>query len=305
MATKASELDVTTSLAWLSLEQNYVRPVLGGEKIKLVGSRHPVVEQALKAPFVANSLTLEKADCLLLTGPNMAGKSTLMRQVALIQIMAQMGSYVPAKEAELPILEHLFTRIGASDILSQGLSTFMVEMTETAEDAQRGLGLHSLVILDEIGRGTSTFDGMSLAQAILEHLLTRCRSYTLFATHYHELTSLADVHPQIQNAHMSVQEKNGEIRFLHTLTTGPALKSYGIHVAELAGLPASLTKRARQLLKEKEQERLLVGGPLQLSLLSQGHGDQGVIGAKDFEADEEMIEIEQQKKKMQMQALIF
>jgi DNA mismatch repair protein MutS len=267
LASRTSTLDVTTALAWLSLEQNYVRPILGGTVINLVASRHPVVEQTLKTPFVANSLTLEKAECLLLTGPNMAGKSTLMRQTALIQILAQMGSYVPASRAELPILEHLFTRIGASDILSQGLSTFMVEMTETAE-MLKGAGPHSLVILDEIGRGTSTFDGMSLAQAILEHLLAQCRSYTLFATHYHELTSLAELHPQIQNAHMSVQEKNGEIRFLHTLTQGPALKSYGIHVAELAGLPGSLTKRARFLLKEKEQERNAGAGPRQLSLLA-------------------------------------
>lgn len=303
LATKASQLDVTTALSWLSLEQNYVRPWLGGDRIKLVGSRHPVVEQALKTPFVANSLSLSKSDCLLLTGPNMAGKSTLMRQAALIQIMAQMGSYVPANQAELPVLSHIFTRIGASDILSQGLSTFMVEMTETAE-MLKGAGPQSLVILDEIGRGTSTFDGMSLAQAILEHLLTRCRSYTLFATHYHELTGLADMYPQIQNAHMSVQEKNGEIRFLHTLTQGPALKSYGIHVAELAGLPASLTKRARQLLKEKEQERFQTGVPMQLSLLSRSQADQEMselVEVSGFgDGEEDVSQAEAQFSKAQM-----
>lgn len=269
MASKASRLDVTTSLAWLSLEQNYVRPKFGELAMRLQASRHPVVEQALKArsPFVANSLSLEPSHCLLLTGPNMAGKSTLMRQVALTIMMAQMGSFVPASEAELPIIESLFTRIGASDVLSQGLSTFMVEMTETAE-MLKGAGPRSLVILDEIGRGTSTYDGMSLAQAILEHLLTQSKSYTFFATHYHELTNLVKDYPQIQNCHMSVQEKNNEIRFLHTLTAGPATKSYGIHVAELAGLPKSLTKRARQLLKEKEMTQQTFKNEVnQLSLL--------------------------------------
>lgn len=265
LASHCSRLDVTTALAWLAIEQNYVRPQLGHNRIYLKSNRHPVVEQSLRNPFVANTLELISGSCLLLTGPNMAGKSTLMRQVALAVIMAQMGSFVAATEAHLPIFESLHTRIGSNDSLSQGLSTFMVEMTETAEMIKQA-GPKSLLILDEIGRGTSTYDGMSLAQAILEYLLKEIKSYTLFATHYHELTSLSQKHEQIQNAHMSVQEKKGDIRFLHTLTPGPAMKSYGIHVAELAGLPKELTKRARELLKQKEISK----GGNQLSLLDMG-----------------------------------
>jgi DNA mismatch repair protein MutS len=193
----------------------------------------------------------------LLTGPNMAGKSTLMRQVALNAILAQIGSYVPAEKAELPLFSEIFTRIGASDALNEGLSTFMVEMTETAEILKR-VGPQSLVIMDEIGRGTSTYDGMSLAQSILEYLVASKQPYLLFATHYHELTGLGRIHPQIHNAHMTVSEKGGQIQFLHTLVKGPANRSYGVHVAKLAGLPASVTARAQQILNGFEAQG--VGG---------------------------------------------
>lgn len=267
LAHECSEVDVASGLAWLSLEEKYVRPQFTQDgSLRLRASRHPVVEQTVKKNFVANDIELRPHSCLLLTGPNMAGKSTLMRQVALTTILAQMGSFVPSDEAALPIFDAIFTRIGASDQLSEGLSTFMVEMTETSAMLKNATK-DSLVILDEVGRGTSTFDGMCLAQSILEHLLSEVKALTFFATHYHELTTLDQNFAQITNAHMTVAERNGEIRFLHTLVKGPALKSYGVQVAELAGLPASVTKRAKGLLREVESKR--VQATSQLSLLDQ------------------------------------
>jgi DNA mismatch repair protein MutS len=271
LASHCSHLDVESSLAWLSLEQKYVRPQFHQKQgLQIKGSRHPVVEQFLKTQFVSNDITLQKESCLLLTGPNMAGKSTLMRQVALTVLLAQMGSYVPADYVEMPIFDAIFTRIGASDQLTEGLSTFMVEMTETAAMIKKATS-KSLVVLDEVGRGTSTFDGMCLAQSILEHLLTETQALTLFATHYHELTYLEETYPQIKNAHMTVAEKMGEISFLHTLVKGPAMKSYGIHVGKLAGLPASITSRAQTLLKKVESQSHQnfqgASGNLQMSLL--------------------------------------
>lgn len=182
----------------------------------------------------------------------MAGKSTLMRQVAITSLMAQIGSFVPARKAELPLVDKIFTRIGASDFLSEGLSTFMVEMTETAEMLGNATE-NSLVILDEVGRGTSTYDGMSLAQSILEYFINTLKSYTLFATHYHELTDLEEKYPkQLLNRHMSISEEKGEIRFRYQLKEGAAGKSYGIQVAKLAGLPSSVVTYAGKLLKEYE-----------------------------------------------------
>lgn len=252
LARACAELDVLTALSWLSMERGYVRPMISGDgHLALKASRHPVVEQTVGKDFVPNDAILDARHCLLLTGPNMAGKSTLMRQVALTALLAQAGSYVPATEAIVPIFDAIYTRIGASDQLSEGLSTFMVEMTETAAMLEAATE-RSLVILDEVGRGTSTFDGMCLAQSILEHLLSDVRCLTLFATHYHELTQLDRLWPQVKNAHMTVSDRGGEIRFLHTLVAGPAMKSYGVQVAELAGLPSDVTKRAKQLLKEIE-----------------------------------------------------
>ncbi|MBX2986426.1 MAG: DNA mismatch repair protein MutS [Bdellovibrionaceae bacterium] len=266
LAKQCSELDVVTALAWLSLERHYCRPTFSADgAIRLRASRHPVVEQSVGRDFVANDVDIGAHHCLLLTGPNMAGKSTLMRQIALTVLLAQMGSFVPALSAEVPLTDAIFTRIGASDQLSEGLSTFMVEMTETAAMLKNAT-VNSLVVLDEVGRGTSTFDGMCLAQAILEHLLSEVRCLTCFATHYHEITALDRLWPQILNAHMTVSEKSGEIRFLHTLEKGPATKSYGIQVADLAGLPASVTKRAKQLLRDIEG-RSAQGGAQQMSLL--------------------------------------
>ena len=267
-----AETDVVTAFAALATEQNYSRPVLSTtQKLALKSSRHPVIEQSLSLPFVANNIDLDSNHCLLLTGPNMAGKSTLMRQVAVSSMLAQMGSFIPADGgSEIPVFDRIFTRIGASDFLSEGLSTFMVEMKETAEMLERATE-NSLLILDEVGRGTSTYDGMSLAQAILEYLIEQKTCMTLFATHYHELTDLASVHREVVNAHMSIHEqatsKGPEIRFLHQLVKGPANKSYGIHVGRLAGLPASVTKRAGAILKklEAKNERIDVN---QMSLMA-------------------------------------
>ena len=264
-----SEEDVLTSMAWLALEGKYVRPSFSDSAdLCLKSSRHPVVEQEVQMPFVPNSVDLKRSTCLLLTGPNMAGKSTLMRQVAVIAIMAQCGFFVPAAEARLPLFDQIFTRVGASDFLSEGLSTFMVEMKETAQMLKSATS-NSLVILDEVGRGTSTYDGMSLAQAILEYLVTEVGAITLFATHYHELTALERKFPQIFNAHMAIHESKGEISFLHSLMPGPAQRSYGIQVAKLAGLPAKITHRAGKLLESLEsfghegfqQMSLLDAGP--------------------------------------------
>lgn len=276
LAHACSELDVVTSLSWLSLEEKYIRPRFSpNRQLILKCSRHPVVEQTVKKNFIANDVELTDGACLLLTGPNMAGKSTLMRQTALIAILAQAGSFVPADQASLPIFDAIFTRIGASDQLSEGLSTFMVEMTETAAMLKNATS-HSLVILDEVGRGTSTFDGMCLAQSILEYLLSDVKAMTLFATHYHELTHLESSFSQIKNAHMTVSDREGEIRFLHTLVRGPAKKSYGIQVAELAGLPAMVVRRAKGLLKNIELKKVEASGQLSLLDLEQEPKDQGL-----------------------------
>jgi DNA mismatch repair protein MutS len=262
LAQEIAEIDVLSGLAWLAIEQNYCRPMFNDQgTLRLMGSRHPVVEQELSGTFIPNNIHLEPENCMLLTGPNMAGKSTLMRQVAVTAMLAQMGSYVPCEKADLPLFDHIFTRIGASDHLSEGLSTFMVEMTETAE-ILRHCTSASLVILDEVGRGTSTFDGLSLAQSILEHLLTQKKTLTFFATHYHELTELEGHYVNLTNYHMAVSEQGTNVQFLHTLIKGPALKSYGIYVAELAGLPTAVTRRAKSLLKQVEAQKVNVSAQL-------------------------------------------
>lgn len=260
-ASRLAELDLVTSMAWLSVEARLVRPRFQAEGFQILGSRHLVVEKLSQKAFTPNDIHLSKSGTLLLTGPNMAGKSTLMRQVALTSLMAQCGLFVPAREANLPLLTRLYTRIGASDSLWSGQSTFMVEMIETAEllkDADQ----KSLVILDEVGRGTSTFDGMALAEAILEFILTRSKSMCLFATHYHELAKMSEKFPaKLKNAHMAIQDTGGDIRFLHVLKDGPASRSYGIEVAKTAGLPAEVLTRARVLLEERERS-----APLQPTL---------------------------------------
>jgi len=255
-----ARIDVLRSLALLADERRYVRPrMVATPSLVLRDARHPVLEQALLGePFVPNDLTLEEERRVaVVTGPNMAGKSTFCRQTALIVLLAQMGGFVPAASAEIGVVDRIFARIGASDELARGLSTFMVEMTETANILHHATE-RSLVILDEVGRGTSTFDGVSLAFAITEHLSEKVRARTLFATHYHELTELAEVDPHVRNLSVAVKEWGDEIVFLRKIVEGAADKSYGLHVARLAGVPRRVIERAKEVLSELE--RLAIDG---------------------------------------------
>lgn len=257
-ASAVAQLDVLRALAQVAVDNNYVKPIVDdSDTLHIIEGRHPVIEQMLHgALFVPNDTTL---DCganrmLIITGPNMAGKSTYMRQNALIALMAQVGSFVPAKECRMGVVDAIFTRVGASDDLSAGQSTFMVEMTEVAEILQYATA-KSLVILDEIGRGTSTFDGMSIARAVVEHIADRdtgmgCK--TLFATHYHELTDLENALDGVKNYNIAVKKRGDDITFLRRIVRGPADDSYGIEVAKLAGLPESVTKRAKEVLRVLE-----------------------------------------------------
>ena len=248
-----AKLDVMQSFATVTENNNYVRPILTDKKeVRIIDGRHPVVEKVLDGEFVSNDIVFDDGIYLkLITGPNMAGKSTYMRQMAMIVIMAQIGCFVPAKEAVLPVFDKIFTRIGASDDLVSGESTFMVEMKE-ANRAIEGATEKSLILFDELGRGTATYDGISLAQAIIEYIHDKIKAITLFSTHYHELTKLEETKKHIKNVHVSAYEENGNITFLHKVKDGSVDKSYGIHVARLASLPESLIKRADEILKTYE-----------------------------------------------------
>jgi len=248
-----SSIDAILALSICSEELNLVRPRLNNNKtLEIIDGRHPVVEIVSGDLYVSNDCTMnEESSTLLITGPNMSGKSTYMRQIAIIVLMAQMGSFVPAKSANLPIVDKIFTRIGASDDLVSGESTFMVEMKE-ARNALVNASEKSLIIFDELGRGTATYDGMSLAQAILEYISDNIKALTLFSTHYHELTSLEKKYKTIKNVHVSAVENEGKITFLHKIKNGAIDKSYGIHVARLADMPESLLNRADEILKEYE-----------------------------------------------------
>ncbi len=244
-----AEVDMMASLATVSEENGYVRPVITDERIiSIKDGRHPVVEKVSKKEYVPNDIMMGKGvDILLITGPNMAGKSTYMRQLAITVIMAQIGSFVPAKSCTIPIFDKIFTRIGASDDLVSGESTFMVEMKE-ANNAIQEATPNSLILFDELGRGTATYDGMSLAQAILEYIHDKIKAKTLFSTHYHELTTLSQDLTNLRNVHVSAIEEDGKITFLHKVKQGAVDKSYGIHVASLAKLPKSLIERANEIL---------------------------------------------------------
>ena len=254
-----SEIDCLQAFALVSEENNYVRPILNDNRnLKIIDNRHPVVEKVINSSFIPNDIIMdENTNILLITGPNMAGKSTYMRQLAITVIMAQIGCFVPASYASLPLFDAIYTRIGASDDLVSGESTFMVEMIE-ANRAISNATSNSLVLFDELGRGTATFDGMALAQAIIEYIHDKIKCKTLFSTHYHELTDLENNLNNLKNIHVSAHEEDGNITFLHKIEEGSVDKSYGIHVAKLAKLPDILIKRADEILKvyeSKEQKR--------------------------------------------------
>lgn len=255
LAKAVSAVDVLQGFAAVSEQYQYVCPELQSNHhvIDLIDGRHPVVEKVLgQQKYIPNSVTMDQeTTILLITGPNMSGKSTYMRQLALIVIMAQIGCFVPATSAKLPIFDQIFTRIGASDDLISGQSTFMVEMME-ANQALRKATPNSLILFDEIGRGTATYDGMALAEAIIEYIQQHVKAKTLFSTHYHELTTLEQTLPNLKNIHVGAVEQDGEVVFLHKMMDGPADKSYGIHVAKLAGMPDSLLKRASAILASLE-----------------------------------------------------
>lgn len=259
LAKTIAEIDCLQSLSVVAEKQGYIRPTLtdGSRIVEIKGGRHAVVEAVMGAQeYVPNDIELpEQTDIQLITGPNMSGKSTYMRQFALTVIMAQIGSFVPAETANLPIFDAIFTRIGASDNLISGESTFMVEMSEANHAIQKASS-RSLIIFDELGRGTATYDGMALAQAIIEYVHDHIGAKTLFATHYHELTDLDEALDHLDNVHVATLEQNGNVTFLHKITEGPADKSYGIHVAKIAGLPQPLLERADLILQKLENKPL-------------------------------------------------
>jgi DNA mismatch repair protein MutS len=266
-AAAVAELDVTASLAQVAAENRYQRPAFSDTgEMRILAGRHPVIERLTEQEagrFIPNDLYLNESSDLLaiITGPNMGGKSTYLRQAALIAILAQMGSFVPAESASLPVIDRIFTRIGASDNLARGRSTFMVEMTETAVILNTATP-RSFIVLDEVGRGTATYDGLALAWAVVEHIHQRTRAKTLFATHYHELTELAEQLSGVRNLMVSVKEAGDHIIFLRKVEPGKADRSYGIEVARLAGLPLSVIERARDVLKLHERTEHVVSGEL-------------------------------------------
>ena len=265
LARVLAQIDCYGALAEVSGANRYVRPEFDGEVLDIANGRHPILDELMKDPrYVANSVHMDKdRDILLITGPNMGGKSTYMRQTALIVIMAQIGCFVPAKTCRMPVFDKIFTRIGASDDILSGQSTFMVEMTEANRALQEATD-RSLILFDEIGRGTSTYDGMALAQAMIEYIAACIHAKTMFSTHYHELTSLADSIGTVRNVHVVVKEDNETVTFLYKIKDGPAGHSYGINVARLANLPDSVIERAKGLQKELESKRRVVQQSYQL-----------------------------------------
>ena len=279
LGAQVAELDVFCSFAQVAEENNYCRPSFhtDNQDVKVVLGRHPVVEKVMKSgSYIPNDIKLANdTDIYLITGPNMSGKSTYMRQMALIAVMAQVGSFVPADSADLPIFDQIFTRIGAADDLISGQSTFMVEMTE-ANEALQNATKRSLVLFDEIGRGTATYDGMALAGAIVQYLHDEVGAKVLFATHFHELTALEQTLPRLKNIHVGATEENGKLIFLHKILLGPADQSYGIHVAQLAGLPRKVLRQATKLLNRLEAQGNDLGpSSAQLDLFSSATSDEG------------------------------
>jgi DNA mismatch repair protein MutS len=299
IAAAVSRLDVLSSLAELAAQRNYRRPLIGDEdRISIREGRHPVIEKSSGEPFIPNDTLLDCGEnqILIVTGPNMGGKSTYLRQVALICILAQTGSFVPAAEARVGLVDRIFTRIGAMDFLNVGQSTFMVEMLETA-NILNNASPRSLILLDEIGRGTSTFDGLSIAWAVAEYLHEKedVRPKTLFATHYHELTELALTMKRIKNYHVSVKEWKDDIVFLRKIIPGPSDQSYGIHVAKLAGIPRSVIDRAREVLFNLEKLELDESGLPRLAYRSRLKRDKAqLLLFKEEREQEKLREIQQE-----------
>lgn len=258
LAKTISNIDVLYALGEIATNSGYIKPIISDNReFEIVEGRHPILDKLMtEQKYISNSLTLSDKDLWVITGPNMGGKSTFMRQITLIVIMAQMGAYVPADSATIPIFDQLFTRIGASDDILSGQSTFMVEMFE-ANNALQNATDNSLIVFDEIGRGTSTYDGMSLAKAMIEYIATNIKAKTLFSTHYHELVQLADNFTNIENYHVDVHEKDGDVTFLYKMIPGQADRSYGINVAKLAGLPDSIIERSNEILVELESKRIV------------------------------------------------
>ncbi|KGR91227.1 DNA mismatch repair protein MutS [Ureibacillus massiliensis 4400831 = CIP 108448 = CCUG 49529] len=306
LASEISELDVYIGFAVVAEKYRFVKPTFhNGRAMKIVNGRHPVVEKMLhKQSYVPNDCILtEDKNMMLITGPNMSGKSTYMRQVALIVVLAQMGCYVPADEANLPITDQIFTRIGAADDLAAGQSTFMVEMLES-QNAITNATDRSLLLFDEIGRGTSTYDGMALAQSMMEYIHDKIGANTLFSTHYHELTALEEDLIRLQNVHVSASEKDGRVVFLHKVKKGAADKSYGVHVAQLAEMPEAIIERARILLEQFEskdvqfQPKESVKEVAQLSLFEEATVVEEIASSvtTDASTDEEKLVIEKLEK---------
>jgi len=303
LAEKLAYLDVMISFATAAIENGYVRPeISNGFDMKIIEGRHPVVEKLIgRGDFVSNDTVLsEKEKFVVLTGPNMSGKSTYMKQVALISIMAQIGSYVPAKEAKLSVVDKYLTRIGASDDILSGQSTFMVEMSEVSNIINNATE-KSLIILDEVGRGTSTFDGVSIATAISEYLHEKIRAKTIFATHYHELTDLENKFENIVNYRIEVKEKNGKVMFLRNIIKGGADRSYGIEVAKLAGLPKEILKESREILHRLEQRKELIEKTINVKQLSLF----GQIAEIDREYEEKMIDVVENERDEKIDEVIF
>ena len=282
------EIDMLQAFSVVSDEYKYTRPQITDEnKVKLIESRHPVVEKVLNNNYVSNDIVMDNnTSILLITGPNMAGKSTYMRQMAITVIMAQMGCFVPAKEAQLPIFDKIFTRIGASDDLVSGSSTFMIEMEE-ANYAIANATDKSLILFDELGRGTATYDGMSLAEAILEYIHNNIKAKTMFSTHYHELTNLEKKLKHLKNVHVSAVEEDGKITFLHKIKNGSVDKSYGIHVASLANLPKELIDNATKILNQYENKKTKVSNFEQTTLFEEKELDK-----EDNKLEEKLKEID-------------
>ena len=291
-----SKTDVLCSLAKVAEEMNYCMPVVdNSDVIDIKEGRHPVIEKMLPAgDFVQNDAYLDSGEnrLAIITGPNMAGKSTYMRQVALITLMAQIGSFVPAREAHIGVVDKIFTRVGASDDLSMGESTFMVEMMEVATILKNATN-KSLVILDEIGRGTSTYDGLSIAWAVAEYIANKdvCGAKTLFATHYHELVGLEDKLDGVKNFHVAVKEKGEDVIFLRKILPGGTDESYGVHVAKLAGVPKAVTKRANEILKTLERKSIIKDAPKTKEEKAKSEGQMDMFNYKLAEIAHELDQV--------------